>query len=239
MNKNKISKEEAEKIVKEVYNVADFCRKVGWKPVGGNYRTFYKYVKEYNLDTSHFTGNKTNIGGRLYSGISNEDYFKKDKLIKGTDLLKRLINKAGFEYKCDKCGITEWQGQEIKLQVHHIDGDHFNNELSNLQILCPNCHSQTDNYGGKANKKGICTHSNNYTYKHVCKICGKPMQRASKTGLCAECYRKQEQQNSKCPSKEQLLQDIKNMSMVKVGKKYGVSDNTIRKWCKRLEIILK
>lgn len=65
------------------------------------------------------------------------------------------------------------------------------------------------------------------------------MQRASKTGLCAECYRKQEQQNSKCPSKEQLLQDIKNMSMVKVGKKYGVSDNTIRKWCKRLEIILK
>lgn len=55
------------------------------------------------------------------------------------------------------------------------------------------------------------------------------MQRASKTGLCAECYRKQEQQNSKCPSREQLLKDIKDMPMVKVGKKYGVSDNTIRK----------
>ena len=55
------------------------------------------------------------------------------------------------------------------------------------------------------------------------------MHRASKTGLCADCYRKQEQQNSKCPSKEQLLQDIQNMPMIKVGEKYGVSDNAIRK----------
>lgn len=193
--KNKISKEEAEKIVKDVFTVADFCRAVGWKPTSGNYRIFYKYVKEYNLDTSHFTGQKTNLGGKLYSGGSNEDYFKKDKLIKGSELMRRLINKAGVEYKCAKCGITEWQGLPITLQVHHVDGDHFNNELSNLQILCPNCHSQTDNFAGNKNKKGICTHSTDYVYKHTCNNCGKRLHRPTKSGLCKECLIKFNREN--------------------------------------------
>ena len=58
MDKHIITKEQAEQIVKEVFTVADFCRKVGWQPRGENYRVFYKYVKDYNLDISHFTGKK-------------------------------------------------------------------------------------------------------------------------------------------------------------------------------------
>ena len=189
MKKNVISKEEAEMVCKNVFSVAEFCRSVGWKPVGGNYRTFYKYVKEYGLDTSHFTGQKSNIGNRNNSGLTKEEYFAKDRLIKSSELLKKLISLGLKEYKCENpdCGISEWHGKEIRLQVHHIDGDHFNNELDNLMILCPNCHSQTDSYAGKKNSKGVKTTKHTNEYKHKCRECGKVLKREPKTGLCREC----------------------------------------------------
>ena len=51
--------------------------------------------------------------------------------------------------KCECCGISEWNNKPISCQLHHIDGNPSNNALENLQILCPNCHTQTDNYGSK------------------------------------------------------------------------------------------
>ena len=198
MTKNVISKEEAETICKNVFSVAEFCRAVGWKPVGGNYRTFYKYVKEYELDTSHFTGQKTNIGNKNNVGLNKEEYFTKDKLIKSSELLKKLLSLGLKEYKCEnpECGISEWHGKAIKLQVHHIDGDHFNNEIENLMLLCPNCHSQTDTYAGKKNLKGVKTTKHKVEYKHKCKICGKPLKREPKTGLCRECLQRSKKEHS-------------------------------------------
>ena len=147
-------------------------------------------MKEYNLDTSHFTGQKTNIGNKHNVGLSKEDFFQKDKMIKSSDIIKKLINTKEKEYKCECCGIEKWNNKPIRLQVHHIDGDHFNNELSNIQLLCPNCHSQTDTFAGKKNKKGACTHTKQVNYKHTCKLCGKKLHREPKTGMCAECLRK-------------------------------------------------
>lgn len=51
---------------------------------------------------------------------------------------------------CEECGCGPWHnGQSLMLQVHHKDGDRRNNRLENLQVLCPNCHTQTDNFAGK------------------------------------------------------------------------------------------
>lgn len=65
-----------------------------------------------------------------------------------SQLLRRYIFQIK-EYKCECCGNTEWLNQPINLEVHHIDGDKTNNTLENLQLLCPNCHSYTENYGSK------------------------------------------------------------------------------------------
>ena len=65
---------------------------------------------------------------------------------------KRLFKEHIKENKCEICGITEWNNKPIICQLHHKDGNHLNNNLENLQILCPNCHSQTDNYCGNSNK---------------------------------------------------------------------------------------
>jgi len=48
--------------------------------------------------------------------------------------------------QCSVCHIDEWQGKEIVLEVDHIDGLHYNNNVENLRLICPNCHSQTDTY---------------------------------------------------------------------------------------------
>lgn len=189
-SKNVISKEEAEKIVKECYSIADFCRKVGWQPRGDNYKVFHKYVKQYNLDTSHFTGQKINLGNLLNVGISKEEFFKKDKLIKASDIRKKIFKEGLKENKCEICGLSEWLDKPIKLQIHHIDGDHLNNEIENIQLLCPNCHSQTDNYAGRKNKKGVNTRIHKKPRKHTCSICGKALHRSPKTGMCIECLRK-------------------------------------------------
>ena len=56
-------------------------------------------------------------------------------------LREKLLRDGIKQPLCEMCGISTWQGMFIPLELHHIDGDHFNNELSNLQILCPNCHA--------------------------------------------------------------------------------------------------
>lgn len=64
-------------------------------------------------------------------------------------LKKRLLSEGIMENKCNICGITDWNGKEISMQLDHIDGDSHNHKLENLRMICPNCHSQTDTYCGK------------------------------------------------------------------------------------------
>jgi 5-methylcytosine-specific restriction endonuclease McrA len=68
----------------------------------------------------------------------------------GRDHLKARLIKAGLkENRCEICGITRWMGKPVNMQLHHKNGDGTDNRLENLQFLCGNCHSQTDNYGGR------------------------------------------------------------------------------------------
>ena len=59
---------------------------------------------------------------------------------------RRLIEEGIKEAKCEICQLSEWMGKPIPLELHHIDFNHHNNDLSNLQILCSNCHMQAHNY---------------------------------------------------------------------------------------------
>lgn len=67
---------------------------------------------------------------------------------------QRLLNMGLLQPNCYECGLAEWRGEPLSLQLDHINGDKHDWRLDNLRLLCPNCHSQTDTYGGKNKKKG-------------------------------------------------------------------------------------
>ena len=75
------------------------------------------------------------------------EHFQYGKAVKTTTLRLNLEKLRGAQ--CENCKLTKWLDKDIPLEVHHLDGDHLNNDVSNLQLLCPNCHAQTENWRGR------------------------------------------------------------------------------------------
>lgn len=144
----KFSKEEIEQFVKESYSYRQLGAKFGYNPDGGSLvKTMAEMVEQLQLDVSHFKGQAWNKDNYQY------ERFQKGKTIKNGSAIKAITSLRG--HKCECCGQEEWLNKPIPLEVHHIDGDRLNNDLTNLQLLCPNCHALTDNYRGRniVNKK--------------------------------------------------------------------------------------
>jgi len=213
------TREEFELAAKKSSSIAGMCRELGWNPVG-SYNVIKKYITLYNIDISHFTGRKKL--GRHPSNKMNAIDYAKTYYCKGSKLVKKLIEEGLKEAKCEKCGNSMWEGKQIPLELHHIDGNHYNNEISNFMILCPNCHAQTDGYKGRK--------------VHYCTECGKEITRYSKTGLCNECNHKLNQRKTDWPTKEELENLLKTNSKEAIGRMYGVSGSAIRKWQKKYGI---
>lgn len=114
-------------------------------PAGGNYSTIKHKVKEYGIDTSHFLGKGWNRGLLFKPNppALTKDLLVSDSKYQSSKLRKRLLKESYFEHKCYSCKLTEWMGFPIKLELEHIDGNHSNNQIENLTLLCPNCHSLT------------------------------------------------------------------------------------------------
>jgi len=73
---------------------------------------------------------------------------------KGRSNIKRRLIAAGLlENRCEECGLTEWLGERLTVQIDHINGVKADYRLENLRMLCPNCHSQTETYGQLNSKR--------------------------------------------------------------------------------------
>jgi transposase len=70
-----------------------------------------------------------------------------------TNLKRRLVEAGLLLTVCAECGITTWRGRALPLELHHINGDGKDNRLENLALLCPNCHSLTDSWGGRNSRR--------------------------------------------------------------------------------------
>lgn len=223
----KYIKEVLEITVKESLSISDICKKMNIKPVGGNYKTIKKYINLYGIDKSHFTGQGWNTGDKFKK--FNKEYDLEDILIENsnytnnTNLKKKLLSKKLIEYKCNICNLSNWMNKKIVLHLDHINGDNLDNRLENLRLLCPNCHSQTDTYCGKNQNQ-----NQKEKEKYYCD-CGNEKQKKSK--MCRICQH-ENSRKVKRPSVDILNKEILEFGYKETSKKYGVSDNAIRKWVK-------
>ena len=141
-----VNKQELEQIVKKSFSYADICRALEVSPRGGNYARVKKLIKD--LDISHFNKGPWNKGRKTksvpYQMVPIQQILIENSPHTGSSKLRvRLIKDGLKENKCEICGCTE------SLELHHINGNHQDNRLENLQILCANCHRKTDNFRGK------------------------------------------------------------------------------------------
>lgn len=213
--------------------------KLGLKLCGGTHANIKLNIKRLGLSTDHFhlqgwcTG-KHHKRLMSFVKIPTEKILVKDSTYTNThELKKRLIKEGLLEEKCELCGMgNEWQSKFISLQLDHKDGDRCNNQLENLRILCPNCHSQTESFAGKRKKKFVKKNRKTICV-NKCVFCNLDYEaKDKKQKYCSyECHKKSLRKIDR-PSKEQLINELAESNYVQVGKKYGVSDNAIRKWLK-------
>lgn len=199
------------------FSFAETARKLQMPLRGNNASTIKRRIGEYKIDISHFTGHAMRYDN-TYVPASN--YLANGVTIPSQRLLRKLLREGIKENRCEICGIKDWNGKELTFQLHHIDGVPTNNELGNLQVLCPNCHSQTDNFANKKREKK----------EYFCKQCGRKMKTKCPTQLCIYCNRAKQARTVPRPSQEELLNLIKERGYCGTARIYGVTDNAIRKW---------
>ena len=140
-------KDDILKWIEQNQSKAFMCRELKCKQ-----DTLNSYLKKMGIV---YTGNQSGKGIRTDPKYIPAIEYAQQANVKTYILKQKLIRDGIKEYKCEICGLTEWLGQPIPLELHHKNCDHFDNDLDNLQILCPNCHAlQPGNSGSNKGKYG-------------------------------------------------------------------------------------
>lgn len=149
--KTKYTKELLGSIVSNANTMTDVLRQLNLRQSGGNHSYISKIIRRYEIDTSHFVGQHSNLGKSpstkkhwkqilvlRYDGSRTESY-----------KLRRALIESGREYKCEECGRPPlWNNKPLRIQVDHKNGNWLDDRPINLIFYCPNCHSQTDGWSG-------------------------------------------------------------------------------------------
>ena len=157
-NKTKWTEEQFRAAVPKSYSIAQVLKTIGLKATGANYKTIHIKTEQFGLDTSHWTG-QGHLKGKTHSWATKIDLTEilvEKSTYSSTSYLKSRLIKAGiFTNQCSICKNGEWCGKNLVIQLDHINGNNRDNRIENLRMLCPNCHSQTDNFAGKKLKLNL------------------------------------------------------------------------------------
>lgn len=152
MPKRSWSDDKFVEVAKYSSSIAQVLRSLNLIASGSNYKIVHLTVKRLNIDVSHWTG-QAHLKGKTHGWspkIPLDNILVKDSTYTSTWYLKkRLLAEGLLEYKCSICGIKDWLAKPLVLQLDHINGDPFDHRLTNLRLLCPNCHTQTINFAGR------------------------------------------------------------------------------------------
>jgi len=209
--------------VKTSFSVIQVLRKLGLKDAGGNHNTIKTKIEKMRLSIDHWgcydkRGWAKGLKFPNRPRIPLEEILVETSFYHSSSLKKRLFTENIFEKKCYRCSRTEWEGVGIPLEIEHKNGNHYDNRIENLTILCPNCHALTETNSGKNH------------YRKTKKDREKVIEKVLSQSVNGEV------QSVIFVDKSKLSEDLKTKSAKDVGKEIGVSESFIRNYCKRHNI---
>jgi hypothetical protein len=218
---------------------SEALRGVGLRPAGGNHGTIKKYVRLWGISVEHFDPDAVRRESLRRSPTPLADILVEHSSFHRGHLKRRLLAEGIKELRCEQCGQGEiWRGHPLALILDHINGVSDDNRLENLRIVCPNCAATFDTHCGRKNRQeplaraclrcGATFIPGGTRQRHCSQSCGVRWARAGRPRPGGRKVRER-------PPYEQLLAEIAATSWSAVGRKYGVSDNAIRKWVQAYE----
>lgn len=194
-------------------SLSDIIRNLDLNVVAGNYITLKKYAKLYGIDLEEYKYDFSKHNpGQIHNKKSEEEVFCINSTIARGSVKRRFIELLDGESKCFLCGQNEiWKGRKMSLVLDHINGVNDDNRIENLRLVCPNCNATLPTHC--RGSKGLIPPEKKELNKE-------------------EILSKRSVER---PPLHQLLKEVKELGYVGTGKKYGVSDNAIRKWVKFYE----
>jgi hypothetical protein len=215
-----MSKDAFKAVVLEAKTQSEILAKFGLQNKGHNWRTLKRRLLEEGLDTSHFqTRHIGLIEYRLGWTKPLDSILVRDSHYSRGSLKRRLLKEGLLSNSCALCNLSgTWRAKPIVMILDHINGVPNDHRLENLRMVCPNCASQLDTHAGRQRRKEP---------KYLkCAQCGARTKSRTRCWSCA-C---QAQRKAVRPSLVVLQEIVSELGYVGAGRKYGVSDNAIRKW---------
>lgn len=215
---------------------SDALRTLGLRAAGGNFRTIKKHAERLGISTEHFDPSIARARANARRGLPLETFLVEGSTYHRGHLKSRLYQEGLKVRACELCGQgEEWNGRTMALILDHINGVANDHRLNNLRIVCPNCAATLATHCGKNKARKPETRScercrDEYVTKRPeQRFCSLPCWYKSPRRV-APHLRKVDR-----PPYEQLLREIDETSWSAVGRKYGVSDNAVRKWVRSYE----
>lgn len=205
-----------EKAINESSSIKEVLQKLGLRAAGGNYKQLQKHSKELGLKLPQWSYKDSLNKNKIK--LPDEVVFVEDSKYGNSHQIKLRMIAMGVPYRCNNCGLGDmWNDKPIILQLEHND-----NRLENLEILCPNCHSQTDTYAGRKTLEDKAKSKRN-------KKCISCDELITKQAIRCRICNANNRQKVIYPSYDTLNRLVKEKGYSAVGRELGVSDNAIKK----------
>jgi hypothetical protein len=236
------TEDEAREAVAASKSYSEALRRLRMRPAGGNHKLFKRYVDEvWQIPTAHFDAGAAARRVPLRASMPMSEVLVEHSSYTRARLKQRLYEEGLKQRRCELCGQgEEWRGRVMSLILDHVNGVPDDNRLENLRIVCPNCAATLDTHCGRKNRQQPlqrkCRRCGReflakYPQHRYCShACGCRWDRAKLRGVPKPEYHKVER-----PPYEKLMAEIEATSYCAVGRKYGVSDNAVRKWVRFYE----
>lgn len=219
-------KDKLQEVVNDCQSLIEIIKKLELEHI--DYKALKNALLKLNINFSHIPlglGANKNKKFSSKEKFSIENIFIENSTYFRGGVKKRLLENKLLEYRCAECGLSDnWNNKKLVLQLDHINGVPNDHRIENLRFLCPNCHSQTENFAGRASRKETFGKPLHKLKDKKCPNCN-----ALICDVAERCGNCRIRTKINWPSIIEIENMLKEMPMTAVAKKLGVSDNAVKK----------